>query len=494
MRQRFLRAFDEVRRLDFTQTMPFVVLAVVFFAVRLPYVNYGHGTDPDAWRVALTAHYLLDTGDYFPSRLPGNPLHELAMTLFIPGGWIATNIATAVASLAGVWIFARIVRELDVPNRGLLVIGFAFAPLLVINSIATMDYMWALTFILGAYYSVNTGRPLLAGICVGLAAGFRLQSAMFALPLLYLLWREQRKDELAPFALAAGGTALLAFSPVLVVYGTSFLNYYDASVGYQDVLRLLGKEALGILGVLGVLAGAALSLSNLRRLPQEARLDPHLGVWLVTIVLYFASFSRLPHEIAYLIPVFPFGLLLMGRYFTRAGLGVAVAAILLAGVVDVTTPGAGITPDTLRTATIGKGLVLSNGDTMSGQQRFVERIVENPIPRHSVILTGFIYPQLVVREYDHLEARVLRYDYDAISMLSDRGEAVDTERDIRFVWLLGYETFETLRTQGYAFFFVPDAGGATYALYEYRPALLGAMLLNIDIGPSVSEGQAGTDR
>ena len=54
---------------------------------------------------------------------------------------------------------------------------FAFTPLLLINSIATMDYMWALTAILSAYYSVQTGRRVWAGVLIGVAAGFRLQGA-----------------------------------------------------------------------------------------------------------------------------------------------------------------------------------------------------------------------------------------------------------------------------------------------------------------------------
>jgi hypothetical protein len=311
--------------------------------------------------------------------------------------------------------------------------------------------MWTLTLILAAYYCLITGRPLLAGVFLGLAVGFRLQSVILGLPFAYILWRQGRRDALPAFALAAGGTALLAFAPVLAVYGTGFLNYYDASVGYQDVLRLLGKEALGVLGVLGVLAGGALSIHRLARLPRDAVTDPHLGVWLLAIVLYFASFSRLPREIAYLVPVFPFGFLLLGRYCTRAGLAVAVGAILVAGVVDVTTPGSGITPSELRTATLGKGLVFSNADTMRGQRNFVEQILENPTPDHSVVLTGFIFPQLVIRERDRLENRILERDYEAISMLSDRGEGVDADRDIRYVWLLTYETFEALRAQGYSF-------------------------------------------
>jgi hypothetical protein len=494
MAARLRDAFDLICNLDFTRTLTFAVLALAFFALRLPWVGYGYGTDPDAWRVALTAKYLLETGDYFPSRLPGNALHELTMTPFIPGGWVATNLATAVASLVGVWLFARITRAQALPNSGLLVIGFAFTPLLVINSIATMDYMWALTLVLGAYYSLITGRPLIAGLLLGAAVGFRLQSAILVLPLAYLLWREGRRAEIMPFWLATGGASLIAFAPVLVVYGTKFLNYYDAPVGYEDVVRLLGKEALGVLGAVGVLAGVALSARRFGQLPRDLMSHPHVGAWLITLILYFFTFSRLPHEIAYLVPVFPFAFLLLGRYFTRTALGIAVAAIVVAGFVDVTTPGSGIGPSTLRSATIGKGLLLSNADTMSGQRRFVEQIVDNPIPERSVVLTGFIYPQLVMREWDRLDARILQQDYDAIAMLSDRGEAVNEAQDIRFVWLLTYETFETLRSQGYDFYLVPDAGGGTYALYQYRATLFGATLLNLDTGPSVAEGQAGTDR
>ncbi len=371
---------DTYRRLaaaDLTRPLPFVILAIVFFALRLPWIGLGHGTDPDAWRVALTAHHLLDTGDYFPSRLPGNPLHELVTTIFIPGGWIATNLATAVVSLAGVYLFGRIVRLHGLPDSAILVAGFAFTPLLLINSIATMDYMWALTAILGAYYCVQTGRPIWAGVLIGVTAGFRLQGAAIWLLLAFLAWRQDRKADLAPMTAAAAGVTLLAYAPVLVVYGLDFLNYFDASVGYQDVLRLLGKEALGVIGGLGVLAGLAISLPRLRSLPDDLRFDPAVGAWLLFIAIYFVSFLQLPHEIAYLIPVFAFAFLLMGRYFTRPALALALGAILLAGTVDVTTPDRGLG---FSSATIGKGLVLSNADTMSAQRNFVEEIVDADVP------------------------------------------------------------------------------------------------------------------
>jgi len=488
-------AFRRASDADLARPAAFAVLAAVFFAVRVPFLGYGHGTDPDAWRVAMTAHHLLETGDYFPSRLPGNPLHEFVTVLFIPGGWVATNLATAAVSLAGVYVFAAILRRLEVPNRALALIGFAFAPLLLINSIATMDYMWALTAILGAYYAMLLRKPVLAGALLGVAIGMRLQSGVLWLPMVYLLWRESRLRDAAPLTLAAAGVTLVAYAPVLVVYGPELLNFYDAAVSYTDVLRLLGKEALGIIGGVGVLVGALFSLRTLRGLPRDLRTDPQVGFWAGVIVLYFVSFTRLPHEIAYLIPVFPFGLLIMARYFTRLALVGSVAAILLAGVIDVTTPADDLTLGSLRDATLGKGLILSNAETMTNQRKFVQQVMAADIPDRSVVMTGFIFPQLAVRERDRLEARILRRDYSGISMLSDRGEAVDEGRDIRYVWLVNRDTFAALQSQRYGIFMVPDAATSIAALYDYRPGVLGARFLRLDQeSPSIGKGTGSMDR
>jgi hypothetical protein len=480
---------------DLSTPRYFAALGVVFLLTRLPFVNYGHGTDPDAWRVAMSAHHLVATGQYFPSRLPGNPLHELAMTVFIAGGWLATNLATAAISLLGVYVFARIVRRLELPSPAVLTAGFAFVPLLYINSIATMDYMWTLTAVLAAYLSLLKRQPLFAGLLIGCAIGFRLQSFILLPPLAFLLWRQGHAREIVPFGLAAGGVAALAFAPVLVTYGTGFFTYYDASVYYQDVLRLLGKEALGVIGGLGVLIGAAVSLPRLARLPGDLRRDVQVATWLAIIAIYFVSFFRLPHEIAYLIPVFPFGLLLMGRYFHRLALIGAVVAIIAAGFVDVTTPSDELSLASFRNATIGKGLVLSNAETMTAQHDFVNEIMRSQVPGHSVVMSGFVFPQLAVRQRDQLQSRILQRDYAAISMLSDRGEAVDERRDVRYVWLLTYEAFQHLRAQGYSFFLVPDAAGGTEALYDYRPQLFGATFLRLDRpAPSAAKGTASTDR
>src|SRR3989304_568661 len=160
--------------LDFPQPLAFAVLAVLYVVSRIPWLDMGYGTDPAAWRVALSAHYLLDSGEYLPSRLPGYPLHEFVTVPLVKAGWVWTNLSTVGISLVGVYLFARLAERLELPAPGALVLGFAFAPLLWINSVTTMDYMWGLTCILAAYLLACDGRAAPAGVAVGLAAGVRL--------------------------------------------------------------------------------------------------------------------------------------------------------------------------------------------------------------------------------------------------------------------------------------------------------------------------------
>jgi hypothetical protein len=485
---------ERVLKYDFTRPLPFLALSFVYLCVRIPWLNLGYGTDPDAWRVALSAEHLLSNGEYLPSRLPGYPLHEFATVPLIRAGWVWTNLSTALISLVGVYVFARIVGELNLRGRGVLTLTFAFAPLLWINSVSTIDYMWALTFILASYWLAIRERSALSGVAMGLAVGFRLTSGAVALPLGFLLWKAKGRRDVVLFALAVAIVSAVAYSPVLATYGLRMFNFYDASVTWRAVLNRLGKDALGVVGALGVLAGLALSARNLRSLPADLRRDTHVQVWVAVIVLYFVSFARLPHEIGYLIPIFPFGLFLLSRYL-RQGVLVAVAAsIILAGFVDITSPGDTLNRDTFVDARIGPGMLFSDLDTLQDQMDFADEVRDYDVPPHSVVLTGFIFPEFAMLNKDRLKLGILDRDYGAISMLSDRGQAVDEERDVYYVWLLKYEKFREFREQGYRFYFVPDAAASSNSLFGYRPGYFGTMMTFAEERPAKGKGAAVTDR
>ena len=500
------RIFTAFVDLDFTRPLPFLILAIIYVASRAYWLDLGYGTDPDAWRVALVADYLWNEGEYLPSRLPGYPLHEFATALFIKGGWIATNLSTVAISLAGVYVFAWLARRLDTANAGVLTIGFAFAPLLWINSVMTMDYMWALTFLLGAYLALTYRSPSVAGISLGIAAGFRLTS-LFMLPVFWLLlFRTKSREQVRPLTLATIATVLIAFLPVILTYGASFLNFYDQEVQFEEFIKRLGKDGLGIVGVSALGLALVLSLPRLRRLPTDLLRDPHVLVWVAAIVVLMVSYTRLPHEIAYLLPLFPFGLFLMARYMSRGVLVFALVAIVVSGFVDVTSPDdvIGIDRSTFTSARIGKGMLLSDIDTLKNQRNFAEEVREitterREIRKPAVVVVGFIYPELAMLFKDELDIAVLEDDKSAISQLSDKGHACDPRCDdrpaIEYVWLLDYDRLQRYITEGRTIYYTADAARSTFAVYGYRPGYFGGLELPLSReNPSLGVGTATSER
>ena len=479
---------------DFTQPLVFVALAIVYIASRAPFLTIGYGTDPDAWRVALTGYWLWDHQEFYPSRLPGYPIHELGSALVIKGGWVATNSLTVLISLLGLWFFAKIAARLELPNKAVIVIAYAFTPLLWINSMTTMDYMWSLSFVLGAYYFLLREDTGWAGLFLGLAAGCRLPALAMMIPFVVFLYRDDRRDEIRDFVTWAVFVPIVAYTPIAWKYGFYFLNFYDSDVGYLNVLRLLGKDTLGLFGSMAVVLAILVSLPRLVKLPSDFMRDKNVMVWILAIAIGLFAFLRLPHEAAYLLPVYPFGFFVLAKYFQRWVLTGAVAIVILAGFVDLTSPGDEITTETFTNAEIGKGLILSNQETQELQRDFVADLWAQEVPNRSVVSLGFIYPQFAVRHRDDLEIGILEVDRSSISQLSDKGKATDLDRDVTYVWLLEWDAFEEFRNQGYSMFHTLDAGRSTAGLYDYRPALFGSTPLDLGRGPSGGSGAGRTDR
>jgi|CXWL01.1.fsa_nt_gi hypothetical protein len=485
---------SQLLNFDLTRPLAFIALAVAYLASRAPFINTGYGTDPDAWRVALSGYWLWDHQEFYPSRLPGYPIHELGTAAVIKGGWLATNSLTVLVSLVGLWFFARIVVMLGLPNKAVIVIAYAFTPLLWINSMTTMDYMWSLTFVLGCYYFLLREDTGWAGLMLGLAAGCRLPSLAMLIPFVVYLWRDDRRDEIRDFVTWAIFVPVVAYAAIAWKYGFQFLNFYDAKIGYLNVLRLLGKDTLGLFGSLAVLIAVVVSLPRLMRLPSDFVNDKQVTVWVLAIGIGVIVFMRLPHEAAYLLPIYPFGFFLLAKYLHRLVLTGVVTAIIVAGFVDLTSPGDEITAETFTNAQLGKGLILSNQETQELQRDFARDIKQQDIPNRSIVSLGFIYPQFVIRNRDTLQIDILDADKSSISQLSDKGKAVDKSRDVTYVWLLDWDAFDEFRTQGYTLFHTLDAGRSTAGLYDFRPPLLGSTAVDLGRGPSGGAGAARTDR
>jgi hypothetical protein len=479
---------------DLSRPWAFALLALAFVASRAPFIDNGYGTKPDAWRIALSGYWLWDQHEFYPSRLPGYPVPELSYAAVINGGWVATNSLTIAVSLLGLWFFANIVRELRLPNRALLVVGFAFQPLLWINSMNTMDYAWALTFIMGAYYFLMSGRSGLGGLMLGLAIGSRLPSAVMVLPFIAYLIRDERGDELRDFLVWTIVVPMVAFVPIVWRYGPGFLNFYDAKIGVRTVVRLLAKDSVGLVGTAGIGLGVLLSWRRLARLPRDFIRDKHVMTWVLAIAGVGLVFSRLPHEAAYLIPLFPFAFLLIGRYFSRRVLTMTIALMLMANFADLTTTNHAVSVLSFKDLRMGQGMLLSNRDTENAQLKYTREIENHNIPPNSVVSIGFLYPQFAVLNRHRLTLGILEKDTDAISQLTDKGKAEDLTSRTTFVWLLDYADYQKFTKQSKAFLYTQDAGISMASLYGYRLGVLGGTLIDLGRTPSGASGTARTDR
>ena len=286
----------------------------------------------------------------------------------------------------------------------------------------------------------------------------------------------------------------------------SFLALSVFFVPRNDIGQRPGKDGVGIVGVSALGLALVLSLPRLRRLPADLLRDPHVLVWVAAIVVLMVSYTRLPHEIAYLLPLFPFGLFLMARYMSRGVLVFALVAIVVSGFVDVTSPDdvIGIDLSTFTSARIGKGMLLSDIDTLKNQRNFAEEVREITTERReirnpAVVVVGFIYPELAMLFKDELDIAVLEDDKSAISQLSDKGHACDPRCDdrpaIEYVWLLDYDRLQRYITEQRTIYYTADAARSTFAVYGYRPGYFGGLELPLSReNPSLGAGTATSER
>ena len=438
---------------DFTIGWPRALLVASFVLVRLPLLGGGYGADTDAYRVALTARFLLATGEYLPSRLPGFPLHEGVVTLLLRGGPWLTNGATVAAGVAALLALTALVRELRPPAPDLVILGFAFTPYLVVTSSATLDYHFALAALLGCYLAAARGRSGWAGVLLGVAAGFRITSLLFSLPLTVMLLRRGHLPALLKVGLTATVVSAALYLPVALPYHFRFLDFADSRVSPDGVIRVVGQWSLGAVGALAVLGVLAWSWRRAAALPALARKDDHVLVWLTAVTVWTAAFLRLPVDLGYLIPIYPFGLLLLATVVERRLLAAVLATIMLAGFVDLDIQRLhNFDPRVVRETVRPSWQVAGIGHDQQDRrrwQRYAHAIASADLPPRTVVLTGGAFPVMAVEWWGRLRYDIVERDYAAISMLSDNGMLVDDLRDLVYLAVSTPHILERFRGEGY---------------------------------------------
>lgn len=403
---------------------------------RIPFLFSGFGLDGDSWAVAITAMNLHQSGTYIVSRLPGYPVHEWLSSLVISGGPFAVNFITALVSSVGFLFFLFTLKALRFRSVYLASFALAAVPVVYIHSTTTIDYNFALAFILIAFYFVIKGNPIVAGLFLGLAIGSRITSGAMLLPFAILLAKSEgvknNLNRILKLSIPAIIIGMLAYIPVFKQYGFGFFTYYD--VPYPSIPKVLYKFSVEVWGVLGFLSLVVAII--LMFLPVRASAKKYLFprsvnerfviAWLVAVDLYIIAFLKLPMESGYLIPMVPFVLMIFGKYLYERAFNFLCVCLILSPFVfnispserfDASSPsavsfhfntgGEDLVFDVL------KGPVLSYNSRRRNGMQFSKEVLSmtDSVSRRSVIVAGRWYNQLVAENGDTLRKNVVFRSY-----------------------------------------------------------------------------------
>jgi hypothetical protein len=407
-----------------------VLILLLSLASRLPFIAPGFGNDADAWRVVRAAKTIGKTGVYEVSRFPGFPVIEFGLVPFANLEPFVINSITVIFSLVMILFLWLILKEFKVNNRFFLTLTVALSPIILKNSVITMDYIWALSFIMGGLFWLARKKVILSGIFIGLAIGCRATSAIFLLPMLYLIQQadsEQRIRNATKLCLSTAAVGLVCFLPAIFTYGTDFLQLYDNE--YPDLLQISKRmtvflwSRLGLYAVVFFALGIVISPGKFRSSGEskpEAKFVVKLSV--LTIVIFYLIFARLPHEPEYLLPTVPFTIIIFNHYLKKNMFYVFGCLIILSSFISP-----------CRRSTICNGMVTSEYFTRQqdiSQTHEILRAIER-INEKAVILTAWYLPKL--------EYYASRYDLD----------------DHLLVYLASRDELEGFTVNGYHVYYLP---------------------------------------
>lgn len=449
-RSRVYKFFPQMSR-----SFVFLLVSLIVIGSRLPFLLPGYGTDPDAWAIPLVARQIAAGGGYAASRFPGHPVQELVSSLIWSGGPFALNGATALLSGFAAAFLALSMMTLGLNRPILGALAFAFVPAVIVSSATSMDYMWAMAFMLGSLYFLLVNKLLTSAILLGIAVGCRISSIAMLLPMgILVLSRGRSYADLIRWLAIAFIVGGIAYLPGFLKYGSELFQLKELGrISLRRVIPIATTGVWGILGLGALTAGFGYSAARLVRHGRSLMSknnESRIVIWLLPVVLYSIAFLRLPHESGYLIPVIPFAILIISeiaerRVFEIVCVGFLFSSFLLG--VHLERPIYFPAPenkllnysfqlDLLRWRVYVapfSGPILSDHSLRASEMDRIQRIISrvNGLNARSVVVTGWNLPKF------------------AVLAPAPFGPA-------EYVWLLDENQAENYRTNGIQILFLPE--------------------------------------
>ncbi len=276
----------------------------------------GYGDDTNTPTMLYSWQKMVADGIYSPSRFQGNLPTELIMgklaTLFGPIGPNSFSFASSVLALSSlIYIFYKI--GYDWKRVLLVIVVIAMNPYWVYVSTTSSDYMHPIPLFLLGLVLLRHNLPVLAALCLAVAAGDRISYTPMGLTALLWAWAIEGEKErrlvivqsMAVFALVV----CLIYVPVFISSHLSFSFFSSARPTFQGFPGLVARwlyKSLYLFGVAGTIALAVLAFNALIKGRGESQGpigERTLTIACVVLIVYhFALFLYIPARIEYLLP------------------------------------------------------------------------------------------------------------------------------------------------------------------------------------------------
>jgi len=322
------------------ELISFAALFAIVFISRLPFLSPGFGTDEDAWWTIKAAKDLATTGAYHYSRKPGFPVLEYVYSWIWDKNPVILNGITALFSAVAVLFFALSVRKHRIGSPFWAGLMFAFSPVVYIASTTTMDYMWAMAFIMVSYYLLINRRYMFSALFLGIAVGCRITSAVMMFPFVITIFAtEKRKKEWIYQSLAFVSTVLIMiiifYYPIYTIYNKEMFKF---PIGGRPLASEL-SQLFGNLGfmtiVLSVFISLIIQIKNDYKKAIKKLFEKRSEIWLTIIIIYTILYLDMPHEPGYLIPALPFAIMFILLLTNKNLFKLATLCVIISSFVDI---------------------------------------------------------------------------------------------------------------------------------------------------------------
>lgn len=293
-----------------------IMIVIIVLLSRLPFIFNSLGTDLDAWREVYTGKVLHEDHIYNVSRFPGYPFPEFLYSLVYDYPYWAINLLSVFFTAGCCLYLFKILNFLAIKLSFLISLVFSFVPIIYLNSTIAMEYNWSLFFLLGSVYYLLQKNLWLSALLCGLMVSTRFNNIIFLPAFAFLMYIYSEKDikKVAQFSILASLSICTFFSPVILKYGTHFMQSYgDSEVSLGSIVSLATLYIYGALGILGIILAFILQIfsrggyQKVKNIPKN-----HFAVFsILMIISNLAFFIKYPLEPGYLIPSVPFILILL---------------------------------------------------------------------------------------------------------------------------------------------------------------------------------------